>query len=256
MFLARISRFETIETIKHLGHWVAAHHAVAVSMLDTGFKHVDEVHALPLLCVLDVVLKFSRLSQQTVKPHVPRWLRLLPAVRDHRFFASAEALVMSWVHHRAVDGVCLASFLERYKTGRERHVACGICGFRFDSALRRDAHMDAHVTAGYTHLTSQMRCSNTSLGLFAGLEEKKRVQTARQRGLPTRPHSPIPVTPGEVSTTSCAVCGDVCVKTFNDVCNTFVYEQCRRDSDGALVHVECISTTFFRSEKKQKTIQE
>ena len=238
---------------------MAAHHAVTVAMLDKAFTHVDEAHVLPLLCVVDVVLKFSTTSRRAVNPHIPRWLRVLPVLKDPRFFDSAEALVMQWVHHGAVDGACVASFLERYKSGRETH-ACAVCGFRFDSASRRDGHMDAHVAAGLAHLVSRMRTASTSLGLFAEFEERRRVRSARSKGLPDRPCSPISPPDAEVGTATCAVCGDVCVKSFSETCNAFVFEGCSRDSEGALVHAECggsahVSTAFFRVDKKQKTIQ-
>ena len=255
--LGRLSRFETPETLAQIGAWAAVRHPRM--LLDDAFKRVHCTGVLPLLCVVDVMLKFSQASAKEIENSVPRWLAEAARVMsmekasDALILAckKADALVLAWTAHGLVPAASASAFAVMLEDGDggggggggRRH-ACRVCQRRFGSAEDCMHHLALHKEAEAHAHTSVQHQTGTSLGLFLGFDEKRKTAAALKMEAPSRACSPVSIRATDART--CPRCGDSFLKTFSDVHNDFMWENVARDATGALSHDGC-ATSFFWS---------
>ena len=238
--LHRLSKFESRVSIQKIGNWVAVHNPG--SRLEVACRHVDGEHAFPLLCVIDVALKFSEHCQKEIGSQIFGWLQILPAIPDARMRLAAASLILNWIHHGAVDAICntaatkfMGTEIREGGAAAARQYACPVCRVRFASPSICAAHVRVHYESTQRALLQQQ---TFALGLFVAIEEKQKTERALRSEIPTRVSSPLAIiaSDGEAevpATKLCGVCGDALLKVFSDVHNTFMWDGCRRVMDAA-----------------------
>ena len=261
--LHRVSKFESKASIESIGNWVATHNPR--DRIADACRRVDGEHTFPLLCVVDVVLKFSEKSQMDVGPSLATWLHTLPAIPDARMAVSAAAMVLNWIHHGAVSPTCITAGIvrpvDRDGPGERDMHACPVCRLRFASVTTLGSHVEAHRESTARVLARQ---KGATLGLFLAIDETRKTKRAQAAEIPALASSPLPVDTAHdgTATTSpcCEVCGDRLVKSFSDVHNCFVWENCRRiavegEAEHALVlvHDECGANYFDCKQSSRPT---
>ena len=264
--LGRLSRFETPETLVQIGEWAAVRHPRTI--LTEAFGRVTCDGVLPLLCVVDVVLKFSQTCEDSIASAVPGWLAKAARViqmNPSAHVTHAEALVLAWVEHGLVSPACASAFAvyasrepargvgdfhsaedaeEDAEAPTQRWHACQVCRRRFSNSRDCWRHMGLHADARARARTSYDLERGTSLGLFQGFDEKRKTAKALKMQKPTRACSPVAIRPADARV--CPRCGDSFRKAFSDVHNGFVWEGVTRDEAGTLTHDGC-ATPFFGS---------
>lgn len=238
--LGRLSRFETPQSIRHIGNWFAARPVPdLVHLCSEAVHYTQEHHVLSLLCVFDVILKFSEDVSLEVARHMVHWLRQLPTPEDPRLAGKCDELVVYWCSVGLVPVECsLVTFANNF--GSRVH-ACVICLRRFAHAASRDAHMDVHVRAALdVYIQFRKHEEVFALGVFYSLREKRRKVTEILQPEPLRVASPI-----QDASRVCPLCGDAIERTYCDIHDAWVLKDCTRDISANAVHDECYTNVFL-----------
>ena len=241
--LACLSRFETPESIERIGSWAAVNNPS--SLFAEAFRRVSPDRCFPLLCVVDVVLKFSKCAEREISNLVPNWLMKMPRPAEEAAANAAEALVLAWIEFGVVSTICNTAFPRRNELfdTADRVFPCSICRLRFSDVTDCTRHTKMHNEAA-----KYARQKQGFYGLFATFEEKRKIEAAQKMQTPRRAASPVRIKPTDllVHAQACAVCGDSLKKAFSDPHNDFMWDGVVRCADDTLLHDEC-ATLFFES---------
>lgn len=244
----RVSRFETPASIIRAGSWLAAQGwETVLGTFSTAFASTTEEHVFPLLCVLDVVLKFSEQVKDAVAPHVHVWIQVVPKQSDAVMAKRCEDLLMFWMSCGVVAPTRF-SFVRQDNEGEHR---CPVCRRLFMESKRRDEHLDTHFKGRMHALVQRQRQNETlALGVFASIRDRKRIQHEAKQRRPTRAASPIPVQLNSGSSI-CSVCGDPLNKSYCDIVDAVAWHGCVVNCHGHVVHDECDNYIFpYRQVKR------
>lgn len=255
--LKYVSRWATPSDILKAGAWLGSRPAMAVSALQTGFRHVTRTHALVLLFVLDACLKYSKESRETILPAITRdlWC-VVRALSGTEFEYDVGTLMVHWIEHGFMSGY------DDEGVDVVDGFRCSMCKSTFVCAQNRDVHMDLHFHERYARFqtadTEGMR--NTKRTWVMGANgvvpapskiyskfADSRLQLSRKRVAKLRmedvcmPCSPVPLPP---RTLSCPVCGDGIARHFDDALDAWVARDCvcipySSSCIPDVVHVEC-----------------